>query len=353
MQFNPELFGKKITVENGFYDLMAKLQNSDVHLPRNPEYIKSLGEQTSSNYKISKFEGDTAKFKLDLVKGHEYYVSCGVPIGAYDESIASYSALEGKAACVAHSLVYLYEGKYYPIAKITMLFSTLSRKIREQIPTAILATQYGKKGDPPSVDATINVEIANQKRKFLEENSFDNSILFIDGPFIAGDGLAAFRKIVSERFINSNIIPIFIVKNSLSTQLTDSFTELRGEYNSDLHFVNELLKPAERSSFYSYVDPENSENAKAFCYIKFDDRSSPIRVELPTEIYKQHLDQIDSLMNLILYFIAVQGDYINPQIRPIAIAEKYARETIKVADFSNNMDVSKLTATMNERRGFE
>jgi hypothetical protein len=35
-------------------------------------------------------------------------------------------------------------------------------------------------------------------------------------------------------------------------------------------------------------------------------------------------------MNLLSYFYIVQGDYFNPQVRPIAIAEKYAREGVRI-----------------------
>ena len=55
-------------------------------------------------------------------------------------------------------------------------------------------------------------------------------------------------------------------------------------------------------------------------------------------------------MDCISYFIIVQGDYVNPQIRPIAIAEKFARESLKLIDPYKYIKKVGVTATMNETR---
>jgi hypothetical protein len=56
----------------------------------------------------------------------------------------------------------------------------------------------------------------------------------------------------------------------------------------------------------------------------------PERVEMHTATYEKYHSIIPDLMSLIAYFYILQGDMSNPQVRPIAIAEKYAREGIRI-----------------------
>ena len=44
---------------------------------------------------------------------------------------------------------------------------------------------------------------------------------------------------------------------------------------------------------------------------------------------------------------------INPQARPIAVAEMFARETLNLVNFNKDMKNSQLTPTMNENRGMD
>ena len=46
------------------------------------------------------------------------------------------------------------------------------------------------------------------------------------------------------------------------------------------------------------------------------------------------------------------GDKKNPQVRPIAIAEKFARQTRKFTNVQKLIKDSGLIPTMNEERGF-
>jgi hypothetical protein len=103
---------------------------------------------------------------------------------------------------------------------------------------------------------------------------------------------------------------------------------LKNKYNSDLHWSYNSLQPGERSNLFRYTDKVNPKNTKLFCYIKPFDRPSPQRIEIHPETF----ELIDELFDLIFYLILVQGDKSNPQIRLIAIAEKYAREMIKTAN---------------------
>ena len=55
-------------------------------------------------------------------------------------------------------------------------------------------------------------------------------------------------------------------------------------------------------------------------------------------------------MNLIYYLLLVQGYLQNPQIRPIAVAEKYARAILKMTDIDKLVRDSGLIPTMNQER---
>ena len=57
-------------------------------------------------------------------------------------------------------------------------------------------------------------------------------------------------------------------------------------------------------------------------------------------------------MNMIYYLMLVQGNPMNPQVRPIAIAEIYARSTLTVLNFTKTMGQLGITPTMNQSRGF-
>ena len=56
----------------------------------------------------------------------------------------------------------------------------------------------------------------------------------------------------------------------------------------------------------------------------------PERVEMHSETYEKYYYLMPKLMNLISYLYLVQGDYTNPQVRTVAIAEKYAREGLRI-----------------------
>jgi hypothetical protein len=79
---------------------------------------------------------------------------------------------------------------------------------------------------------------------------------------------------------------------------------------------------------------------------------SPIRVEMHTETYKKYIQHIETILNMIYYLLLVQGDYRNPQVRPIAISEKYARAVLKYIDVHKLFKEMKFTPTMNQARGF-
>lgn len=347
---NPEKFGK-VVLQKGFFEFMDKIRSTKIELPVYPEVRSGVFvfEDWTDGAKVVPDDEERSKFSypLDIKHGYEVYASQKTLISAYDESIAKYSALEGKAVLVSHSLVSMHGDNYHTINELRMMFLTASKKLRDKIPGAIAPKEWG-------IDATANVEIAKQKKEFLENHSIENSILLIDGPFLAGDGMATFNRIVGETFIKRNIVPVFVVKNSNSSLLVNTIAEFKDEYNSDLHLANDLLKEGCRSRFYRYTDDRNPiDNAKLFCYVKVKKHASPIRIEFPARIYDKNRDAIRSIMDLIYYLVIVQGDPHNLQVRPIAIAEKYARETLSLINFNKSMIYSELTATMNETRGME
>ena len=59
---------------------------------------------------------------------------------------------------------------------------------------------------------------------------------------------------------------------------------------------------------------------------------------------------MNDLMDMIYYLILAQGDYKNPQARSIAIAEKFARESLKLFNLRLLMKQIGLIATINESR---
>ncbi len=195
---------------------------------------------------------------------------------------------------------------------------------------------------------TSKKDYIEDKIDFLLSTAPKKSILFIDGPLIGGDVYTYMIRAIN-KFLENNIIPIFFVKNSSSNLVVDNTPELRSIYNSDMHWAYKFLRNGYRTTFFKYVDRHEKKNAKIFCYLKpFD--VSPQRVEFHIATYEQYNDIINDIIELAYYLILVQGDLKNPQVRPIAIAEKFARETIHLIDINKIMRTSGAIPTMNQER---
>ncbi len=342
----PLNFSKAVYIDSRFSQLVEEIKTADIHLPSKPVIVSGMADlgQNTETCLVDFIEGNFGSKKLNAKSGCEVAHRDSTLISAYDESIAFFASLEGKVAYVSHSLVTMYKDQYYPLNHLNLVFCTKSKIVHETIPGAILATNW-------DVDTTINVEIAKQKRDFLTANAVPQSILLIDGPFMAGDGSFTFYNVI-DHFIEKSIIPVFIVKNSNATILVDNLEGLKGNYNSDLHYANEMLSEGTRTPFFKYTT-EQGNKSKVFCYIKHKDHYSPIRVEIPTSVFEKYRHSIEDVLDLIYYLVIVQGSSINPQVRLIAIAEKYARETLGLVNISKDTIQMKLTATMNEQRGME
>jgi len=288
---------------------------------------------------VSMLESDLT-IDLDANNGCEISQNSQRIIAAYDESIMTFSALEGKAVCVSHSLVYVGKNNYLPINYITLKFYTRSSIVQEKMGAAILVKDVAHQS---LVDTACN------KMDFLEKYGMNDSILLIDGPLIAGDAYTTFMPAI-KKFLERNIIACFFVKNSSSDLISTYMPDICVGYNSDMHWVHRILKPGQRTSFFKYTDNHNKENSKVFCYMKFFHNSSPVRIEFPTIIFENFKNEMQNIVDLAYYFLLVQGSKSNAQLRPIAIAEMFARETLKLFDVNKEIRNAQLVPTMNEER---
>jgi len=291
--------------------------------PPEGEFVTVIDEIGSSN--------------LDAKAGQDFY-SDFKRIAAYDESINKFMCLEGSAFLTSHSIVLLGETDYLPANLLTIYFYTSSSQI---------AKSPHIKETPNPTQQSMK-DYVTDKLCFLRDMVPEKYILLIDGPLIGGD---YYQEMVdaAEDFVDKDIIPVFFVKNSSSNLVTQSIPELRGKYNSDLHWAHTFLKKGQYTNFFQYRDRHNPGRGKVFSYIKTSD-SSPQRVEFHVETLQKYGKLVPDIMNLIYYLIIAQGDMKNPQVRPVAVAEKYARATLHLVDLERLIRAAGLTPTMNQER---
>ncbi len=331
----------KLILHSKFHQTVSDLNKLNIKLPNpmNKEMNFQAYMFPPNGELVTKIE-EIKPYDLDAKKGESFAQNNG-PICAYDESIINYSALEGEGYLTAHSMVILSENEYVPMNLLTLYFYTRAKKMANE-------HQSLKYSDFPEVQSKRDYLF--DKIEFLLEYTPSNSILFIDGPLIGGDYYTDMIQAI-DRFLDKKIIPIFFVKNSESNLVTSNMIGLSYEFNSDMHWAFNFLSIGQRTNFFKYVDAHNPDNAKIFCYVKCME-ISPQRIEFPVKVYTLYKDSINSILDLIYYLLLVQGDKKNPQVRPIAIAEKYAREALKLIDLKKLMKSSGLIPTMNEGRGF-
>ncbi len=281
--------------------------------------------------------GDIEKISLNAQNGASKFETYNV--AGYDESKLNYDSLEGNAFFTAHSLVLLDENEYIPINYLSFYFYTRSSKLSSENPALTL-----------SEDSAIesNYHYVTDRNKLLLDYPFNGAIYFIDGPLIGGN-ISSYTVNLVRELHKFEIIPIFFVKNSESELVIENVPELSSDYNSDMHWSYNFLNVGQRTNFFTYIDQKNQNNAKVFCYLKAFDRS-PQRIEFHLETYEMIKEKINDLMDIVYYLILVHGDKTNPQIRPIAIAEKYARDILKLSDSYNLIKFSGLVPTMNQLR---
>jgi hypothetical protein len=336
----PEQFQKlnRLILQDDFRGRIEEVRKVNVTLTQKPTQSDvEIVDIVSKNGVINVVE-PIGKYDLNPKQGNE--LSKVVAFGGYDESKYKFLTLEGTAHVTTHSIVTYAGRELYPVNKITFYFYTRSNKL-------INLSKFIKYSEDPESDS--NRDYAEDRSEFIETYALDNTILFIDGQMIGGNITSYTIKMV-DYLHKKNVIPIFIVKNSNSNLVVDNIPSLRNEYNSDLHWSFQYLKQGQRSNLFQYTDSNNSENTKLFCYIKPFNSVTTQRIEFHPNSYKLYKDLLGEIFDLIYYLMIVHGDRSNPQIRPIAVAEKYARETIHLLNTDTLLRTSSLIQTMDQTR---
>jgi len=329
----------KLILHPQFEETLREISKLDVSLP---DFSSNVGLSFddyafSTNGELVTPVSEISKVKLDSSGGEgaakKYAVS------AYDESINRFDSLEGIAYFTSHSLVVLGVKEYIPINYLTFYFYTRSNEI-------VNKSKYIKFSKDPEMDS--KVDYIKDKIAFLEKATPPKSILLIDGPLIGGD---VYTRMIAaiDKFLEKETIPVFFVKNSTSNMVTDNIKQLRDKYNSDMHWSYNFLSLGTRTNFFRYADKNNPDNAKVFCYMK-SFNISPQRVEMHKDTYIRYEKIIPEIMDMVHYFMLVQGNINNPQVRPIAVAESYARETLKLVNINKLMKEVGIVPTMNQNR---
>jgi len=332
---------KRLIFHPQFKETILAVRNISLSQPSFSDNFKYSFTESNSNLNSLVFANldGLSKVKLNPENGSLLTNKYLGKLMAYDESLNMFSSLEGKAYATSHSLVLLGKDEYLPANYLTFYFYTKSSNI-------VKRSEFIKYSDKPEHDSKI--DYMRDRMEFLLEYSIDDSILLIDGPLIAGDAYTTMMKPLKE-LIARNVTVVFFVKNSNSNLVTSTTPELKGHFNSDLHWCYQYLKPGERTGFFHYLDQHNSENTKVFCYLK-SFFSSPQRIEFYGKQFFSDSDKMAKITDLIHYLILVQGNKHNPQVRPIAIAEEFARETLKTINFNQLTKKLNITPTINQER---
>jgi len=315
----------------------ANLNNFD-DIPRQIDVNHEL--LRFGNYKVEPL--NKGLYSSNIQNGHEFILQNLNMIGAYDESFFQYDSLEGVLFLTSHSFVILTKNDWVPINLLTNYFVTSSFTISEK-------NNLLEYSDDQSV--FLSKKYSLDRKIFLTDNVQNGSILFVDGALIGGNQTYYTIDMVKE-LNEMNITPIFFVKNSPSSLLIDSNEQLKKDFNSDIHWASVTLKSGEFSDWIKYTDQQNQEFSKIFCYYKPYSGFSPQRIELHPHTFIKNEYRINQLLDCISYFMIAHGDKSNPQIRPIAIAERYARETKKYVNVNKLIKSAGLVPTMNQERGF-
>ena len=358
-----KLFQKNLSIHHDFEKTLEAIRSENISLPPIPSV-----EDFDSNLFFPSGSGTIHYDKIECIEldaknGMEYLLSENVY--GYDESIEKYQALEGSAYFTSHSLINLNSNvnDYVPSCYLTFYFYTKSKVLFEK-------NEYIKcvESSTPSSDdlddfsdnqfeSAYKRDYAADRANLIKSIVLSNSILFIDGPLIGGQ-MNQYSVSLNNDLLASDVIPVFFVKNSSSNLIVDNVTELRSIYNSDMHWSYTFLKQGSKSegfrtNFFRYEDSVNPEFSKVFCYLKPFKNRSPQRVEFHTKTFTKYESKINSILDAIYYLLLVHGDINNPQIRPIAISEVFARQTLKLLNLNEMLSSTKLVPTMNEIRGFK
>ena len=346
-----EIQPQSLSLHHNFEKTLEAIRSKNIRLPSIPssENIDLSGSFLLSAGTLTYERRETVQ--LDALNGSKYCQS--KTILGYDESTDKYQALEGTAYFTSHSLILLGESDYLPASYLTFYFYTRSNLLIDD--NEYIKNAEGCSSNDELEDRSDSFETA-YKEDYVADRSYlisqitpPNSLLFIDGPLIGGQ-ISSYSINLSQELLESNIIPIFFVKNSSSNLVTNNLPEFKSKFNSDMHWsYNELIN-GYRTNFFWYKDKTNPKNSKVFCYLKPFENRSPQRIELHIDTYEKHKSEINSIMDSIYYLLLAHGDINNPQVRPIAIAELYARQTLKILNINELLKTTNITPIMNQVR---
>ena len=317
------------------------LQKLNVNSESKFDFSNYQPDEKLMSGKITKIETEI-KFDLNAQNGQNFFKQ--QTIGGYDESFLTFESLEGQARAISHSYVFGKDGNYIPANFLTFNIYTKSRLIlKDNLENSTIKFTEGKISDE------ISKDYMNERAHFLNKIVPNNSYLFIDGPLFSGAQTAANFNLIDD-LIQKGIIPIFLKKGCNSDIIVSEFNWAK-DYNSDIHWANTILKKVpQRTCFFKYESDDVVKRSKIFCYLKVYNQSSPVRVEIDTKVFNVIKDEINNIMNLITYLYYVDGRLKSPQVRHIAIAEQYARETLKVTNIYKRINDYGLTPTQNQVR---
>ncbi|HIH92198.1 TPA: DNA double-strand break repair nuclease NurA [Candidatus Woesearchaeota archaeon] len=324
-----------------FRETIQEINNFNIKLPPNPnpQELDFEGYTFPPDAKLEAIE-EIKNYNLDAKAGEK--LSNKISVAAYDESINKFDALPGTAYATSHSLVLQHETEYIPTVFVSFYFYTRSNIYKEN-------SKYIKLSNKPEEDSKR--DYIKDRHNFILNNTPLNIIVLIDGPLIGGQ-VTQLTNQLNDALLRKNVIPIFFVKNSNSNLVTDNIIELRGKYNSDLHWAFETLKEGERSAFFKYYDEYSPKKAKVFCYIK-PFNVSPQRIEFHIDtfnILRKKKDELNNILNFIYYLLLAQGNPKDPQVRTIKIAEMFAREALRLYNVEKIMKEAKIIPTINQER---
>lgn len=285
---------------------------------------------------LTKIEDTDLKI-LNIQNGQQM-VSKFPAILGYDESMYIFPGLEGSSCLTTHCLALHGKDEFLPVVMGTYYFYTHSQRY-SKVDLVLRCTQ--------DIEEEMKKDYTNDRLNFLIENVPNNSLVFIDGPLIGGNLSYATRDL-NNRLLDKGAIPVFFVKNSNSNLVTDNADNLKNRYNSDMDWAHKNFKMGERSPFFKYIDQKNKENGKIFAYFKTSSLTVQ-RIEFDINTFEKYQSLIDDVVDLSFYLLNVHGNNKNPQIRTIAIAEKYAREVLKYLK-NSELRMFNFTPTMNAIR---
>ena len=263
-------------------------------------------------------------------------------ICAYDESLVRISSLEGSGFFIPHTLILMDQERYLPLVYLTFHFFTKSKRIADGN-NSLSFTE-----DPPEIASKKQYIV--DRSMVLTQNVPPSSLLLVDGPLIGGQ-ITEHNLRLNSTLLSKDVIALFIVKNSDSSLVISSSPSLNGQYNSDFEWAFRTLKPGERTPFIMYTDLSDSAKRrnKVFTYLKAFN-APPIRLELHESTYLRYHGLVTELVDIVYFLLLAQGDKASPQPRPIAVAEKYAREVLKMINFDQIIYKSGVMPTMNYTR---